>query len=250
MGRWIRLSSLGAKASWEMSADQREEMRNPFTVIQFKSRKRWAVLAWVILLLATRHPAFSQDRAPTTPGPVSGPQTLTGHVTKEIKTAPPVGDVPLDQVLYLSIGFPMQNKADLDKEAASLYDPQSPNFHKFLKPNEFGDRYGLPQAEYQKAVDFFKSKGFVVEQVYQSRLLITVKGTAADIQKTFHVHLRNYKRPDGTVFHSPDSEPAIDLAIPILHVSGLNNFDIPKTDIHILKKMSAATPAIPGSAVH
>jgi subtilase family serine protease len=173
--------------------------------------------------------SFSPLNAQTTPTPGQdiGRQQLTGHLTEEVlkenKNDTLIGNTPLDEKLYLSVGFPLRNKKALEEESKSLYDPNSPNYRKFLTPEEYGNRYGISKADYQKAAGFFKSHGFAIDKEFKSRLLITVKGTVDDIQKTFHVYLRNYKRPDGTQYHLPDREPSIDLDIPLLHISGIEN---------------------------
>src|SRR6202041_2473655 len=55
-----------------------------------------------------------------------------------------------------------------------------------------------------------------------------------NIQKTFNVHLRQYQRPDGSGFRAPDMEPSVDLDVPLLYVSGLDNFVLPRS--HYTKK--------------
>ncbi len=63
---------------------------------------------------------------------------------------------------------------------------------------------------------------------YPNRVVLDVSGSAADIEKAFHVTLQTYQHPtENRNFYAPDAEPSVDLAVPILHVSGLNNYSLP-----------------------
>ena len=71
-------------------------------------------------------------------------------------------------------------------------------------------------------------------------------GAAADIEKAFHVKLRKYRHPtEHRDFFAPDTDPTVDVSLPILHISGLNDFSLP----HPVSKMrpagqtAAAVPA-------
>ncbi len=65
-----------------------------------------------------------------------------------------------------------------------------------------------------------------------------VSGKAADIGKAFQVTLRTYHHPaENRDFFAPDTDPTVDATLPILHVSGLNNYSLPHPMLH---KMSAS----------
>ena len=64
---------------------------------------------------------------------------------------------------------------------------------------------------------------------YPNRALLDVGGNAAAVEKVFHVKLNVYRHPtEDRVFFAPDTEPSIDLNVPLSHVSGLDNFSIPR----------------------
>jgi uncharacterized delta-60 repeat protein len=51
----------------------------------------------------------------------------------------------------------------------------------------------------------------------------------ADIERALHVMLRVYQHPtEKRMFHAPDAEPSLDLAVPILRISGLDNYSLPR----------------------
>jgi hypothetical protein len=61
-----------------------------------------------------------------------------------------------------------------------------------------------------------------------NRLVVTATGTVADIEAAFHVQLKYGLRDDDSRFYAPDREPAIDLDIPVAHISDLDNFTVPR----------------------
>ncbi len=67
---------------------------------------------------------------------------LYGHVPSAVAGLTPKGRLPATNNLRLAIGLPLRNQAALDELLQQLYNPQSPNFHKFLKPDEFTAQFG------------------------------------------------------------------------------------------------------------
>jgi hypothetical protein len=51
----------------------------------------------------------------------------------------------------------------------------------------------------------------------------------ADVGRTLHVTMQTYQHPtENRVFYAPDTEPTLDLAAPILQISGLDNYSRPR----------------------
>jgi subtilase family serine protease len=66
----------------------------------------------------------------------------TTHVPEAVAngTAPLVGHLPASQRLSLAISLPLQNELQLDALLRRIYDPQSPDYHRYLSVEEFTDR--------------------------------------------------------------------------------------------------------------
>ncbi|HTA77439.1 MAG TPA: protease pro-enzyme activation domain-containing protein, partial [bacterium] len=133
-----------------------------------------------------------------------------------------------NETLSLSIGLPLRNQDELQQFLTDLYDPHSPLYHHFLTPQEFDARYGPDDSDYQAVIDFAKSHNLTVINTYTDHLFVPVQGAVSDIQKAFHVRMNHYQRKDGTEFHAPDQDPTVDLDVPLSHISGLENYRIPK----------------------
>ena len=156
-------------------------------------------------------------------------QTLQGHVPQLIAGLRPLRPLEATNRLRLAIGLPMRDKTGADALMQQLYDPASPNFHHFLTQPEFVQRFGPTEADYQALQAFATANHLTVKTTHSNRLLLDVEGSVADIEKTFGVNLQVYQHPtEARQFFAPDKEPSLDLAIPVLHISGLDNFVKPR----------------------
>jgi hypothetical protein len=151
-------------------------------------------------------------------------QTLKGCLSPEFTTTARLGDLDPSTSLSLDLGLPLPDPEGLDAFIATLYDPHSKNYRRFLSPDDFADRFGPSQADYQALIDFARSAGLTVSATHTSRLLLRVSGPAERIERVFHVKLGRRLRADGTQFFAPDNEPSVDIDLPGLTVSGLDNF--------------------------
>ena len=66
-----------------------------------------------------------------------------------------------------------------------------------------------------------------------NRMVLDVEGPAANIENAFHVTLGIYQHPtENRTFYAPDREPTLDLDVPLLHISGLDNFTLAASQEH------------------
>jgi hypothetical protein len=167
---------------------------------------------------------FSADASAQT-----GPRKiLRGHVPAAVARLQAQGLLAATNRLHLAIGLPLRNEAALDELLRQLYDPASPNFRKYLTPEQFTQQFGPTESDYQKVIAFARANGLRVTDTYGNRVLLDVSGTADDIQKAFQVTLRVYRHPrEPRTFFAPDIEPSVETDLPILDVSGLSNFELP-----------------------
>jgi autotransporter-associated beta strand protein len=173
-------------------------------------------------------------------------QNLHGHVPMVLSQLGAMNRLPATNRLQLSIGLPFRNTNELSAVLADIYDPSSPQYRHFLSRDEFARRFGPTEADYQKVISFMRANGFKVQNTFSNRMLVDVEGSVADVEKTFHVALNTYPHPkEKRNFFAPDTEPSLDLATPILHVSGLDNYVLPHPFVHempLANQTAAATP--------
>ncbi len=140
----------------------------------------------------------------------------------------PIGFLPSTQYLNLVIHLPVRNQEELTSLINRLSDPNSPDYRHWLSVAEFTERFGRTEAEYQKVADFAEANGFGVTYRSPNRLMLVVRGSVAQIEKTFNVKMKTYQvLPENRIFYSPDREPSFVLDVPVSHISGLNNYSYP-----------------------
>jgi len=156
--------------------------------------------------------------------------TLTTHVPEVVasRIAPQVGRLAADQRLSLALSLPLRNQSELDELLRQIYDRQSPLYRKYLSVAEFTERFGPTEADYTEVRQFAEAHGLTVVDAPANRMLLDVEGPAANIESAFHVTLGVFQHPTGSrTFYAPDREPTLDLDVPLLHISGLDDFSLP-----------------------
>jgi uncharacterized protein (TIGR03437 family) len=113
----------------------------------------------------------------------------------------------------------------LEAFLADQQSPSSANYHKWLSPEDFADRFGLTANDIGKVTSWLRSEGLTVHDVARGRHWITFSGTAAQVSKAFHTEIHRYLVNGETHFAN-----ATDLSIPaalepvFLGVEGLTDF--------------------------
>jgi uncharacterized repeat protein (TIGR03803 family) len=156
-------------------------------------------------------------------------QVLHGQVPSGVKQLRSAGSLPDTNRLGLVISLPLRNQDALTNLLRQIYDPASPAYHHYLTPAQFTAQFSPTMDDYQALIAFAKSNGFVITGTHSNRTLLDVSGAVANIRQTFHVNLRLYPHPvENRNFYAPDTEPSLDLAVPVLAVNGLDNFNLPR----------------------
>ena len=174
-------------------------------------------------------------------------QTLRGHIPAAVTTLSPAGRPAASERLRLAIGLPFRNQDDLSGLLRQIYDPTSPNFHHYLTPEEFTARFGPTEEDYQAVINFAKRNNFTVTKTSPGRAVLAVEGSVADIERAFHLTMHVYQHPkEARTFHAPDAEPSLDLAVPVLHISGLDDYSLPHPN-HVVRPLTELANATPQS---
>jgi hypothetical protein len=156
-------------------------------------------------------------------------RALSGHLPRTAALPTRLGRLEPTEPLVLAIGLPLRNQNDLQILLQELYDPASPNFHHYLTPQQFTEKFGPGEQDYQNVIDFVRSHGLAVTTTYPGRMLLEVKGAAENVEKTFEVRLLTYRHPsEQRTYYAPEAEPSVPAEIPILDISGLDNYSEPR----------------------
>jgi Pro-kumamolisin, activation domain len=130
----------------------------------------------------------------------------------------------LDHMLLLLQRSPQQEQA-FEKLIDSLNDKKSPNFHKWLTPEQIGQQFGVAQEDIATVTQWLQLHGFHINKVYPSGMLIDFSGVAGGIKEAFHTEIHNLE-VNGESHLSNMSDPQIPAALApvITGIFSLNDF--------------------------
>jgi len=111
--------------------------------------------------------------------------------------------------MLLELSPASDRQAQLQQLLEDQHNRQSPSYHRWLSPDEFGARFGATDTDVQRVVSWLQAEGFVIERVAGSRRWIEITGSAAQVEKSFHTVMKYYRVGGKTYLAN-----ATDLAVP------------------------------------
>ncbi len=193
---------------------------------------RWPVVLLGLTLLGTALPAASalatQPRV-TVAGsaPIPAQDTI---VAKTITTS-------------FDVTFAPRDASGLASFIESLSNTASPNYHHYLTPLEFAQRFGATSASVDAVRSYLRGYGLHVGSVSTGGLVVRVTGTTTDIAHAFSARVETVRRVDGVLaaqLASAGTLPSA-LAHDIAGVAGLSSVVQPSTNLVHSRVASHAT---------
>lgn len=138
-------------------------------------------------------------------------------------TAP--ATLPMNRMLLVLKRSPEQQAA-LYQLLDSQQDKSSPNYHKWLTPDQFGSEFGIADADLQIVTSWLQTHGFTVTNVAHGRSVIEFSGTAAQVQQAFGTSIHQYL-VNGKQHWANATDPQVPTALApvVAGVHSLHNFE-------------------------
>jgi Pro-kumamolisin, activation domain/Bacterial Ig-like domain (group 3) len=133
-------------------------------------------------------------------------------------------DLPMNRMLLV-----LKRSDEQESALRSLIDNQqdkaSPNYHKWLTPEQFGKQFGPSDQDIAQVTSWLQSHGFQIAQVTKGRTVIEFSGTAAQVQEALHTSIHKYA-VNGEEHWANSNDPQIPAALTTVveGVESLNNF--------------------------
>jgi hypothetical protein len=109
-----------------------------------------------------------------------------------------LGRLAADQNVEFEIGLALPDQAAAEKFVNSLFDQASPNYHKFLSPEEYTARFNPSADQENVVVNYLTQHGFTIVERPANRLFLQVRAPASTVEATFHTQLATYRYQDNT----------------------------------------------------
>jgi subtilase family serine protease len=137
---------------------------------------------------------------------------------------PAPASLPMDRMLLVLKSSPEQVAA-LQTLLAQQTDKTSPNYHKWLTPQEFGQQFGVSDEDLRTITTWLESHGFQSIKPSNGRNVIEFSGNAGQVQAAFHTAI-HYYAVKGAQHFANSTDPAIPTALTpaVAGVLSLNNF--------------------------
>jgi hypothetical protein len=193
-------------------------------------RGSYASASTAVVFLLCSALCFSQtETADRLTSPIVATQrTVTNSVHPLATRQNDLGRVTATQVLHRMVLMLKRSPAqenDLQQLLQEQQDPTSPNYHQWLTPGEFGQRFGPSANDIAKIDDWLQSQGFTVEKPSNGRQFLLFTGTSAQVESAFQTEMHLYRVNGKT--HIANAKPATipsALAPAVSGIASLNSF--------------------------
>jgi hypothetical protein len=132
--------------------------------------------------------------------------------------------LPIERML-LVLRPSAEQEAALTTLLSNQQNSSSPDFHRWLTPEQFGQRFGPADADLRVVTDWLASQGFQLNNVSRGRTVIEFSGNAGLVRRAFHTEIHRYVE-NGEEHWANGSDPQIPAALApvVVGIVSLHNF--------------------------
>jgi hypothetical protein len=116
-------------------------------------------------------------------------------------------------------------RADLEQFVASQQDPESQNYHRWLTPEQYAERFGASDATIAKVTAWLQSLGMTEVRVARGHMFVSFSGSAAMVASAFQTELHAFD-VRGVQHYANVVQPSIpaEWKDAVVDVTGLHDF--------------------------
>jgi subtilase family serine protease len=187
---------------------------------------RFLVIALVVAGIFGTPQAWAAGRVIDDSDTILLPGNVHPLARPEFDTGRAPSSLPMERMILVLLRS-ADKQAELDRFLARLQDPLSSDFHRWLTPEQFGDRFGLSSEDIGAITAWLASHGFAVEAVGKGKSWINFSGTLADVEAAFHTTIHTYM-VKGELHYANAEDPSIPrgLADVVAGIASLNDFPL------------------------
>src|SRR5262249_39638404 len=128
-----------------------------------------------------------------------------------------------------------EQQGGLEKLTRQQQDPASPNYRKWLTPEQYAQRFGVTDSDLNKISAWLRSRGLRVMGPSHTRTELYFSGSASQIESALHTQIHSY-RVNGETHFANTADPLLPQALSsmVLSVRNLNDFRPHKHSTHRL----------------
>jgi uncharacterized protein (TIGR03437 family) len=153
---------------------------------------------------------------------------MTGHVHPMAKAENDLG--PLDAsvalpAITLVLRQTPEQEADLDRLLTAQQDPSSPDYQRWLTPEQYADRFGASPDDIAKITAWLEQHNLHVTSVGRARTSVVFTGAAGDVAQALQISFHRYS-VNGRTHFANTAEPSLPIALQtaVRAIHGLHDF--------------------------
>jgi subtilase family serine protease len=150
-----------------------------------------------------------------------------------------IGVPAAGETTHFSLFLPLRNQAALEQLQREQTDPTSSNYHKWLTPAEFGEKFGPAPETFQTVKNHLISAGLTITK--QHTQSIEVEGAVHNVEALLSTHLEKVQMADGKIKLSAANHKMV-LPEELARVGARIPAFAPHLARHIHSELIAATP--------
>ena len=124
--------------------------------------------------------------------------------------------LPQSAALSVTVSLKLGNAEQLEPLLEAMYTQGSPQYHQFLTPQQFRERFGPSADTIASVTQHFEAAGLTVTRAATAQL--NLRGSAAAVERAFGVQLHSYLVPataseSSYGYHAPLTQPQLPATI-------------------------------------
>lgn len=159
---------------------------------------------------------------------------LKGNVTPRAAAQFDRGEVaPATQLTHVRLVLKRSSvqESALQQLLVQQREPSSPQYQRWLTPDQFGALYGPADADIAAITAWLESHGLKVESVSKGRTNIAFSGSVRQVEEALHTQIHSFMA-DGESFYSNVSDPQIPSALSVV-ISGIAHLNTLRPRPHL-----------------
>jgi subtilase family serine protease len=195
---------------------------------QFTSYNRRFASVLVLLFAGIVAPGLAQAQRIPQPIDNSNVWRLRGNVHRQARAefdrGAVEGSLAMEGMQLVFQRTPEQESA-LETLLSQQLDPAAPNYHKWLTPEQYAERFGISAEDMARAAAWLRQQGFGSVLASRSRAWINFNGSAAQVEAAFRTPIHQYL-VNGKMHYANATDPSLPSAFRgvVVAISSLNNF--------------------------
>ncbi len=133
---------------------------------------------------------------------------VRGNTPGFIQKAKDLGAIDPSTVIRVTAWLKLHNEAQLDRLVQQQNQKGSSNYHKWITQAQFDSTFGPTPQEVKAVQNFLTAHGLTAIDVAADNAYVKVQGTAAAVEKAFHVQIDNYSF-QGQTYRSNKADPSV-----------------------------------------